>query len=239
MKCIIIDDEPLAVDLLQDFVQKVDFLELVNSFNNALDAISFINQSNVDLVFLDIEMPQFTGIDFMNAIEKKPLIIFTTAYSNYAVDGFNFGAVDYLIKPIPFHRFLKAVVRAQSSFNPNHLAQNQPLTPQLAIEDENNFIFVRAEYENIKINYADILFIEGLKDYVKFYTHDGKYVLTLMSLIKLENMLINKGFSRIHRSYIVNLTHIKSIQKNKVLIIDKRLPISESYKVDFFKKINI
>jgi DNA-binding LytR/AlgR family response regulator len=239
MKCIIIDDEPLAVDLLQDFVQKVDFLELVNSFNNALDAISFINQSNVDLVFLDIEMPQFTGIDFMNAIEKKPLIIFTTAYSNYAVDGFNFGAVDYLIKPIPFHRFLKAVVRAQSSFNPNHLAQNQPLTPQLAHEDENNFLFVRAEYENIKINYADILFIEGLKDYVKFYTHDGKYVLTLMSLIKLENMLINKGFSRIHRSYIVNLTHIKSIQKNKVLIIDKRLPISESYKVDFFKKINI
>lgn len=239
MKCIIIDDEPLAVDLLQDFVQKVDFLELVNSFNNALDAISFINQSNVDLVFLDIEMPLFTGIDFVNAIEKKPLIIFTTAYSNYAVEGFNFGAIDYLIKPIPFHRFLKAVVRAQSTFNPNNFIQNQTIAPQIVADDENNFMFVRAEYENIKINYADILFIEGLKDYVKIYTNDGKYVLTLMSLIKLENTLNSKGFSRIHRSYIVNLTHIKSIQKNKVLIIDKRLPISESYKVDFFKKINI
>lgn len=182
-------------------------------------------------------MPHFTGIDFVNAIEKKPLIIFTTAYSNYAVEGFNFGVIDYLIKPIPFNRFLKAVVRAQLAFNPNNFIQNS--TSQIKVEDENNFMFVRAEYENIKINYADILFIEGLKDYVKIYTNDGKYILTLMSLIKLENTLHNKGFSRIHRSYIVNLIHIKSIQKNKVLVTDKRLPISESYKVDFFKKINL
>ncbi|MDI1256666.1 MAG: LytTR family DNA-binding domain-containing protein [Flavobacterium sp.] len=236
MKCIIIDDEPLAVDLLRDFVEKVVSLELICTFNNALDAISYINQNNVDLVFLDIEMPHFTGIDFINAIEKKPLIIFTTAYSNYAVEGFDFGAIDYLIKPIPFHRFLKAVMRAQHAFNPNIPVQE---TPQTALEDKNNFMFFRSEYENIKINFIDILFIEGLKDYVKIYTVDGKYILTLMSLIKLENMLNNKGFSRIHRSYIVNLIHIKSIQKNKVLIADKRLPISDSYKVDFFKKINL
>lgn len=238
MKCIIIDDEPLAVDLLKDFVSKVESLELVNTFNNAIDAISAINKTEVDLIFLDIEMPHFTGIDFIKAIDKKPLIIFTTAYSNYAVEGFDFGAVDYLIKPIPFNRFLKAVVRAQHIFTPSEPVQNS--TPVIVAADEsNNFMFVRAEYENVKINYADILFVEGLKDYVKIYTTDGKYVLTLMSLIKLENSLSHKGFSRIHRSYIVNLAHIKSIQKNKVLIVDRRLPISESYKTAFFSKINL
>ena len=238
MKCIIIDDEPLAVDLLKDFVGKVESLELVNTFNNAIDAISAINKTEVDLIFLDIEMPHFTGIDFIKAIDKKPLIIFTTAYSNYAVEGFDFGAVDYLIKPIPFNRFLKAVVRAQHVFTPPEVVHNSN-TPIIAADESNNFMFVRAEYENVKINYADILFVEGLKDYVKIYTTDGKYVLTLMSLIKLENSLANKGFSRIHRSYIVNLVHIKSIQKNKVLIVDKRLPISESYKTAFFNKINL
>ena len=238
MKCIIIDDEPLAVDLLKDFVGKVESLELVNTFNNAIDAISAINKTEVDLIFLDIEMPHFTGIDFIKAIDKKPLIIFTTAYSNYAVEGFDFGAVDYLIKPIPFNRFLKAVVRAQHVFTPPEVVHNSN-TPIIAADESNNFMFVRAEYENVKINYADILFVEGLKDYVKIYTIDGKYVLTLMSLIKLENSLAHKGFSRIHRSYIVNLAHIKSIQKNKVLIVDKRLPISESYKTAFFNKINL
>ncbi|WP_281299139.1 LytR/AlgR family response regulator transcription factor [Flavobacterium limnophilum] len=238
MKCIIIDDEPLAVDLLKDFVSKVESLELVNTFNNAIDAISAINKTEVDLIFLDIEMPHFTGIDFIKAIDKKPLIIFTTAYSNYAVEGFDFGAVDYLVKPIPFNRFLKAVVRAQHLFLPPEVVHNSNATI-IAADESNNFMFVRAEYENVKINYADILFVEGLKDYVKIYTNDGKYVLTLMSLIKLENSLSHKGFSRIHRSYIVNLAHIKSIQKNKVLIVDRRLPISESYKTAFFSKINL
>lgn len=237
MKCIIIDDEPLAVDLLKDFVSKIDSLELVNTFNNAIDAISVINKTEVDLIFLDIEMPHFSGIDFIKAIDKKPLIIFTTAYSNYAVEGFDFGAVDYLIKPIPFNRFLKAVVRAEHVFSPIDVV---PAAISATIAEEtNNFMFVRAEYENVKINYSDILFVEGLKDYVKIYTTDGKYVLTLMSLIKLENALASKGFSRIHRSYIINLEHIKSIQKNKVIIADRRLPISESYKVPFFNKIHL
>jgi DNA-binding LytR/AlgR family response regulator len=238
MKCVIIDDEPLAVDLLKDFVGKVESLELVSTFTNAIDAISIINQSAIDLIFLDIEMPHFTGIDFINAIEKKPLIIFTTAYSNYAVEGFNLGAVDYLVKPIPFHRFLKSVLRAQQIFNP----QNSPITANTPVsipEIEQDFMFVRAEYENIKLNFADILFIEGLKDYVKIYTTDNKYTLTLISLIKLENLLSSKGFARIHRSYIINIKHVKSIQKNKVIIAEKRLPISESYKTSFFEKINL
>jgi len=238
MKCVIIDDEPLAVELLEDFVRKVDSLELVSTFNNAIDAVSYINQTNIDLIFLDIQMPHFSGIEFLNTIEKKPLIIFTTAYSDYAVEGFNLGAVDYLVKPIPFHRFLKSVVRAQQIFNPATAIQaiSENTTPP---ELEQDFMFVRAEYENVKMNFADILFIEGLKDYVKIYTTDNKFTLTLISLIKLENLLSSKGFSRIHRSYIINIKHVKSIQKNKVLISDKRIPISESYKTAFFEKINL
>ncbi|BFM43604.1 LytTR family DNA-binding domain-containing protein [Flavobacterium sp. CFS9] len=238
MKCVIIDDEPLAVELLEDFVQKVDALELIHTFNNAIDAISFINQNNVDLIFLDIQMPHFSGIDFLNTIEKKPLVIFTTAFSDYAVEGFNLGAVDYLVKPIPFHRFLKSVVRAQQVLNPATTVQtiSEHTTPP---ELEQDFMFVRAEYENVKMNFSDILFIEGLKDYVKIYTIDNKFTLTLISLIKLENLLSNKGFSRIHRSYIINIKHVKSIQKNKVLISDKRIPISESYKTSFFERINL
>jgi len=238
MKCVIIDDEPLAVELLEDFVRKVDSLELISTFNNAIDAVSFINQNNVDLIFLDIQMPHFSGIDFLNTIEKKPLVIFTTAYSDYAVEGFNLGAVDYLVKPIPFHRFLKSVVRAQQVLNPSTAIQaisENTTAPEL----EQDFMFVRAEYENVKMNFSDILFIEGLKDYVKIYTTDNKFTLTLISLIKLENLLSSKGFSRIHRSYIINIKHVKSIQKNKVLISDKRIPISESYKNTFFERINL
>ena len=212
MKCVIIDDEPLAVELLEDFVKKVDTLELISTFNNAIDAVSFINQNNVDLIFLDIQMPHFSGIDFLNTIEKKPLVIFTTAYSDYAVEGFNLGAVDYLVKPIPFHRFLKAVVRAQQVLQPvaTPALTESTNTPEI----EQDFMFVRAEYENVKLNFADILFIEGLKDYVKIYTTDNKFTLTLISLIKLENLLSSKGFARIHRSYIINIKHVKSIQKN-------------------------
>jgi two-component system LytT family response regulator len=237
MKCVIIDDEPLAVELLVEFVGRVDSLELVTTFTNAIDAISIINQSNIDLIFLDIEMPHFSGIDFINAIEKKPLIIFTTAYSDYAVEGFNLGAVDYLVKPIPFNRFLKSVLRAQQIFNPQNTPAGNPI---ISIpEIEHDFMFVRAEYENVKLNFEDILYIEGLKDYVKIYTTDNKYTLTLISLIKLENLLSSKGFARIHRSYIINIKHVKSIQKKKVLIAEKRIPISESYKTAFFERINL
>ncbi|KAF2511925.1 LytR/AlgR family response regulator transcription factor [Flavobacterium foetidum] len=239
MKCVIIDDEPLAVELLEDFVKKVDSLELINTFNNAIDAVSFINQNNVDLIFLDIQMPHFSGIDFLNTIEKKPLVIFTTAYSDYAVEGFNLGAVDYLVKPIPFHRFLKSVVRAQQLVSPAVTPAQMGAETTTAPEIDQDFMFVRAEYENVKLNFADILFIEGLKDYVKIYTTDNKFTLTLISLIKLENLLSSKGFARIHRSYIINIKHVKSIQKNKVLISDKRIPISESYKNAFFEKINL
>ncbi|WP_264509764.1 LytR/AlgR family response regulator transcription factor [Flavobacterium sp. N1719] len=240
MKCIIVDDEPLAVDLLVDFCGKMDALTLVKTFNNAIDAISFVNQNKIDLIFLDIEMPQFTGMDFINTLESKPMIIFTTAYSNYAVEGFDNGALDYLLKPIPFSRFVKAVLRAEQQFK---LVQNNPSAqteaPLLVQEEEANFMFIKVGYETMKIDFKDILFIEGLKDYVKIIFTNNTNVLSLMSMSKLETTLENKGFCRIHRSYIVNLKSIQSIQRNRILIADKRLPVSDTYRESFFKTIQL
>jgi len=235
MKCVIIDDEPLAVDVLKEFTSRIEILELVATFNNAIDAISFMNQSNVDLIFLDIEMPQFNGIEFLKSLDKIPMVIFTTAYSEYAVDGFNIGAVDYLMKPIPFHRFFKAVLRAQQMASTQTAQPN--LAPALPQKSTQEYIFVKAEYENIKLNLNDILYIEGLKDYVKIHTSNGKYILTLNSLKKFEVSLENSDFFRIHRSYIVNLKHVKSIQKNKVVIMDKRIPVGENYKTLLYQQI--
>lgn len=235
MKCVIIDDEPLAVDVLKEFTSRIEILELVATFNNAIDAISFINQSNVDLIFLDIEMPQFNGIEFLKSLDKIPMVIFTTAYSEYAVDGFNIGAVDYLMKPIPFHRFFKAVLRAQQMASTQIVQPS--IAPALPQKSAQEYIFVKAEYENIKLNLNDILYIEGLKDYVKIHTLNGKYILTLNSLKKFEVSLESSDFFRIHRSYIVNLKHVKSIQKNKVVIMDKRIPVGENYKTLLYQQI--
>ncbi|MEN9337384.1 MAG: Transcriptional regulatory protein YehT [Bacteroidota bacterium] len=243
LKCIIVDDEPLAVELLVEFCAKIEGLEILRTFNNAIDAITFVNQNKVDLLFLDIEMPQFTGMDFINTLENKPMIIFTTAYSEYAVDGFDKGALDYLLKPIPFHRFLKSVLRAKQHFV---LLQSIPVTPKLepqtfisSYEDENQFMFVKVGYETLKIDYADILYIEGLKDYVKIVLSNHTSVLSLLSMSKLESNLASKNFCRIHRSYIVNLKSIKSIQRNRLQISDKRLPISDGYRASFFKTIQL
>ncbi|RXP61407.1 DNA-binding response regulator [Lutibacter sp. HS1-25] len=234
MRCLIIDDEPLAVELLEDFVSKVSFLSLVKSCSSAFEAISVIQEGTIDLIFSDIEMPDFTGIEFIKSLEKKPLFIFTTAYSHYAVEGFNLNAVDYLVKPIPFHRFLTAVNRAQELFE---LKRNeaetvvQPLSMQTS-----DFIFVKSEYENLKVNLNTILYIEGLKDYIKIYTSDPKPILTLNSLKAFEEKLPT-NFIRVHRSFIVSLNHINSVQRNRIIIDKVYIPIGQNYKDDFIKRI--
>ena len=238
MRTIIIDDERLAREELKKLLKDYHEIEIIDEAKNPEEGIEKIKALKPDLIFLDIQMPKITGIDFLKSLQTPPMVILTTAYPNYALQGFELDVVDYLVKPIPFHRFLKSVVRAQQVLNPTTTVQaisEHTTAPEL----EQDFMFVRAEYENVKMNFSDILFIEGLKDYVKIYTIDNKFTLTLISLIKLENLLSNKGFSRIHRSYIINIKHVKSIQKNKVLISDKRIPISESYKTSFFERINL
>ena len=232
MRCLIIDDEPLAIELLEDFVSKVPMLELVASCSNAIEATSVLQNNRVDLIFSDIEMPDFSGIEFIKSLDKKPLFIFTTAYSHYAVEGFNLNAVDYLVKPIPFHRFLKAVNRAHELFN---LKTEEPIV-ETTLKPEIDFVFVKSEYENLKINFDEIRYVEGLKDYIKIYTNSPKPILTLCSLKAFEEKL-TKDFIRVHRSFIVSLKYIHSVQRNRILIDNKRIPIGLNYKVDFIKRI--
>lgn len=233
IKCIIIDDEPLALELLEDFISKIPFLELAASCSNGFEASTILQEQNIDLIFTDIEMPNFSGIDVIKSLEQKPLFIFTTAYSHYAVEGFNLNAVDYLVKPIPFHRFLKAVNRAQKALN---LKSDVNLTPKNQFIDT-KFIFVKSEYENLKIDLNEIKYVEGLKDYIKIYTYAKKPVLTLNSLKNFEEKLGSGNFIRVHKSYIVSINHITSVQRNRILIDDKRIPIGLSYKDKFIKRI--
>ncbi|MBW1294106.1 LytR/AlgR family response regulator transcription factor [Aquimarina litoralis] len=242
MKCIIIDDEPLALNIIKSYCDDLGTLEVVGTFTNALEALDIINSHNIDLVFSDIEMPQINGIEFIKALNHKPLFIFTTAYSQYAIEGFELNAVDYLVKPVPFPRFIKAVNRAREIFE---LKKNStPISISKKEETQSNtaphqFIFVKSEYENIKIELALIKYIEGLKDYLKIHTNTGKPILTLMSFKDIQAKLPENNFVRIHRSFIVNIGHIETVQKSKVIIDKTRIPIGDSYKADFLKRIGI
>ncbi len=232
--CIIIDDEPLALELLEDFISKISFLKLMASCSNGFEATNFLHDNQVDLIFTDIEMPNFSGIDIIKSLEYQPHFIFTTAYSHYAVEGFNLNAIDYLVKPIPFHRFLKAATRAQNLI----CEKENPATVEKTPTTEPGFIFVKSEYENIKINTNDIKYIEGLKDYIKIYTSNKKPILTLNSLKKFEEKLSHTHFVRVHKSFIVSINHIHSVQRNRIVIDDKRIPIGFSYKNEFIKRID-
>lgn len=233
MRCIIIDDEPLALELLEDFVSRIPNLKLVSACSNAIEAVTILQNNKIDLIFLDIEMPEFTGIEFIKSLDFKPLFIFTTAYSHYAIEGFNLNAVDYLVKPIPFHRFLKAVNRAQVLYS----LKKEENSPSIKTLSSPSFIFVKSDYENIKLNFDDIKYFEGLKDYIKIFSTSHKPILTLSNFKKIEEKLPEDLFIRVHRSYIVSLKYINSVQRNRILIDGVRIPIGQNYKDEFIKKI--
>ncbi|MGB5420307.1 LytR/AlgR family response regulator transcription factor [Algibacter sp.] len=234
--CIIIDDEPLALELLEDFISKISFLELIATCSNGFEATNILHTQKIDLIFTDIEMPNFSGIDIIKSLDYTPNFIFTTAYSHYAVEGFNLNAIDYLVKPIPFHRFLKAATRALNLINekeePSTTIIEKPAPPSP------EYIFVKSEYENLKINVNEIKYVEGLKDYIKIYTNNKKPILTLNSLKKFEEKLGQDNFIRVHKSFIVSINQIHSVQRNRIIIDDKRIPIGHSYKNEFVKKID-
>ena len=232
MNCIAIDDEPLALDVIEDYIKKVDFLNLVKKCNKALGAIDLLQTETVDLMFLDIQMPGITGVQFAKSIKNLPPIIFTTAYSNYAVEGFELDAVDYLVKPFTFERFLKAAGKAYSIFKMKDKVKSDKIK-----HGTKDFIFVKSEYKNIRLNFDDILYIEGLSDYIKIHLTDGKYILSLQSLKAFCEKLPENRFSRIHRSYIIPLNKINSIQKHCIYIDKKQITIGAGYKESFFKKI--
>ncbi|SEB45824.1 DNA-binding response regulator, LytR/AlgR family [Tenacibaculum sp. MAR_2009_124] len=237
MKCVIIDDEPLAVDVLETYVNKIGGMEIVAKCNNPLEAITILNKHQVDLVFLDIEMPNLTGLDLVKTVENIPQFIFTTAYPQHALEGFELNATDYLVKPIPFKRFLKAVSRAKEKFQLEQSIAIQSNTSP--IETNNDFIFVKSEYENIKVNLNDIEYIKGLKDYIKIHLKDQTKPLLTLSSFKAILEKLPSNFIRTHRSYIININCIRALQKTNVVINDVRIPIGETYKEVVLKRLGV
>ena len=223
MKCIAIDDEKLVLDLLVDNIKKVPFLQLVGRCKNAFEAAELLHSEKVDLIFLDIQMPGLNGLQFVKSLQSPPMIIFVTAYKEHALEGFDLDAIDYLLKPVSFERFLKACNKAYELFN----LQKMPSYK----EDDPGYFFVYVEYNQVKVTVTEILYIEGMKDYVKiFTTTSSRPIITKMSLKALEERLSHHRFIRIHKSYIVSAEKVTAVKRDLVCIGETELPLSSTYK---------
>lgn len=229
---ITVDDEPLALEVLETYISKLPNLNLVAKCNNAIEAFQALNTHQVDLMFLDIQMPQITGIDFLKTLANPPKVVFTTAYSEYAVDGYELNVVDYLLKPISFERFVKAIdkVILSSKADQNKVTVAAPA-------EKADYIFVKADKKLVKVRFEEIFYIEGLKDYVILHTPNGRIV-TLQTMKSLERKLSDDSFMRVHRSYIINLNHIDALDGNSVLIKKKMLPVGKNYKETLLEVVN-
>ena len=236
IKCAIVDDEPLAVELLASYVKKIPFLELCGKYNNATDALHGLIEAPVNLLFLDIQMPELDGLELSKMLPENTRVVFTTAFNQYAVDGFRVNALDYLLKPISYADFLEACNKAMQWFQLVQQNEQQPAAPT---EEEPRSIFVKSEYKLLQINLDDIRYIEGLKDYVKIYTEDSpRPILSLMNMKAIEQMLPASRFIRVHRSFIVQKSKIREIERNRIVFGDVYIPIGDSYKQAFQNFIN-
>ena len=237
IKCAIVDDEPLAVELLASYVNKIPFLELCGKYSNATDALHGIIEQPVDLLFLDIQMPELNGLELSKMVPENTRIVFTTAFSQYAVDGFRVNALDYLLKPISYADFLEASNKALQWFQ--LVEQNEQTASTPAAGEEPRSIFVKSEYKLLQIDLDDIRYIEGLKDYVKIYTEQSpRPILSLMNMKAIEQMLPVSRFIRVHRSFIVQKSKIREIERNRIVFGDVYIPIGDSYKQAFQDFIN-
>ncbi|CAM4258152.1 two component transcriptional regulator, LytTR family [Pedobacter westerhofensis] len=243
LKCIAVDDEPLALDIIEDYVSKVPFLELVKRTENAIEALQMVQAGGIDLVFLDIQMPDLTGIQFLKIANNKASYILTTAYSQYALESYDLNVSDYLLKPIAFDRFYKAVekVHNQHKNNAEPAPATAPVVPVAApaavpVQPVQDFIFVKTEHKIQKIELDNILYIEGLKDYISIFTK-AERVITLQNMKRMEETLPQSQFIRVHKSYIIALDKIESIERSRITICGKIIPIGDTYRDEFFKKI--
>ncbi len=233
VRCIAVDDEPLALDIIADYVEKIPELTLVASTTNAIEALAMVQNGEVDLAFLDVQMPELTGIQFLKIINGKCDVILTTAYPQYALDGYELNVVDYLLKPIAFDRFYRSVQKVMN--NRTQLPVPQPVSAPLP-SDVVDFIFVKTEHKIQRVDLDDILYIEGLKDYISIYTATERIV-TLQNMKKMEDILPSNRFVRVHRSYIVALDKIASIERGRIFIEDKIIPVGDTYRDAFYKYI--
>ena len=240
IKCLIVDDEPLALHVLEDYISKIPFLKLVKSTTNPIEALSLVQDKEADLVFLDVQMPELTGIQFLKIANGKAKVILTTAYPQYALEGYELDVIDYLLKPIAFDRFYKAVQKAQAILQPAAVPAAAPPPPepqQPKQEFLSDFIFVKTEHKIQKVYLNDILFIEGLKDYISIFTPVER-IITLQNMKKMEDALPTKYFMRVHKSYIVSINKIDSIERSRIFIGDKIIPVGDTYRDEFFKVID-
>ncbi|AZQ61666.1 response regulator transcription factor [Flammeovirga pectinis] len=240
IKTIIVDDEHLARSLIADYVSKVPYLELLGTFKNAIEAMAFLQSNTIDLMFLDIQMPNLSGIEFVESMGgNKPMIVFTTAYSEYAIKGFELNAFDYLLKPITFPRFLQTINKVGKQFelltsSKNETNQVNHSLPVQNITTKNDSITIKADYKLYRIKFDELLYMEGQKEYVAFHT-SHKSILTLTSLKKLENDLPSEKFIRIHKSYIVNINAIETLEGNMLGVNGVELPVGLSYRAELLK----
>lgn len=233
IRTIAIDDEPLALKLVAGYIAKTPFLEMVGTFDNPVDASAFLENETVDLIFLDIQMPGLLGTEFAHTVGNNTHIIFTTAYPQYAIEGFRLDVVDYLLKPFSFEEFSNAVMKARRRIS----TEKQPAQQQ--VEANNEYLFLKSEYKIRRINFNDILYIEGLKDYIKVYTtQEDKPILSLSSLKTVELKLPESKFMRIHRSFIVNLEKISVIERSRIIFGKTYIPVSDQYKAKFQEYID-
>jgi len=240
IRCLVVDDEPLALHIVEDYISKVPFLKLVKSTTNPIEALNMVQEGGVDLVFLDVQMPELTGIQFLKIANGKAKMILTTAYPEYALEGYELDVVDYLLKPIAFDRFFKAVQKAQGIIQPSAKPAAVPEQVQQQQQPQSDlmsdFIFVKSEHKIQKVYLRDILFIEGLKDYISIFT-PAERIITLQNMKKMEDALPERHFVRVHKSYIVSLNKIDSIERSRIWIGDKIIPVGDTYREDFFKII--
>ena len=230
--CLAIDDEPLGLKQIAGYIEKTPFLQVAGLCESALQAMDFLSANRVDLMFVDINMPDLNGMEFVKSLSHPPKVIFTTAYSEYAVEGFRVDALDYLLKPISYSHFLKAANKAKEWFDRR---EQKPIQ----IESNDEFLFIKSEYKIVRINLADITYVEGMREYVRIHLTGQSPVMTLMSLTKLEEKLPGSEFMRVHRSFIVNLQKITTVERNRI-VFDKGvyIPISDAYKEKFQEFLN-
>jgi two-component system, LytTR family, response regulator len=237
IRCLIVDDEPLALHILEDYLSKVPFLQLVKATTNPIEALTLVQEKAVDLVFLDVQMPELTGIQFLKISNGKAKVILTTAYPQYALEGYELDVIDYLLKPIAFDRFYKAAQKAQSILQPSASPAQAELAQQPQQSLLSDFIFVKTEHKIQKVYLNDILFIEGLKDYISIFTPTER-IITLQNMKKMEDALPEKHFIRVHKSYIVSINKIDSIERSRIFIGDKIIPVGDTYREEFFKIVD-
>lgn len=243
IRCLVVDDEPLALHIIEDYIAKTPFLTLVKATTNPIEALTIVQEGGVDLVYLDVQMPELTGIQFLRIANGKAKVILTTAYPQYALEGYELDVIDYLLKPIAFDRFFKSAQKAQSIIQPSTkapAAEQQPIVvaaPQQPQDDfSHDFIFVKTEHKIQKVYLHDILYIEGLKDYISIFT-TAERIITLQNMKKMEDALPERHFVRVHKSYIVALNKIDSIERSRIFIGDKVIPVGDTYRDQFFKMI--